>query len=86
MAEEKLNSYHMMLDSYSYPIAQVFKQRFWMMLHGAATPKPTVCWSNDEHVLHGLVPRSNGVCVCVCTRFASIFGLLVYFETVSTKE
>ena len=35
---------------------EVFKERFWMMLHGAGCPKPTICWSNDEHLVQGLAP------------------------------
>lgn len=35
-------------------LAEVFKRRFWMMLHGGPCPKPTICWSNDEHVVDGL--------------------------------
>ncbi|CAL1152929.1 unnamed protein product [Cladocopium goreaui] len=33
----------------------VFKQRFWMQLHGAPSPKPTSMWSNDDYILDGLV-------------------------------
>lgn len=32
----------------------VFKQRFWMQLHGAPSPKPTSMWSNDDYILDGL--------------------------------
>lgn len=30
--------------------AQVYECNFWMMLHGAGTPKPTVCFSNMVEV------------------------------------
>ena len=33
---------------------EVFKQSFWMMLHGGATPKRTVCWSNSTDILQRL--------------------------------
>lgn len=32
----------------------VFKQRFWMQLHGAPSPKPTSMGSNDDYILDGL--------------------------------
>lgn len=40
------------------PKAQVFKQRFWMMLQGAGCPKPTICWSNDDELLKGIALNS----------------------------
>ena len=33
-----------------YSLAKVYRCYFWMMLHGAGSPKPTVCYSNMKEV------------------------------------
>ena len=38
---------------------EVFKKRFWMMLHGSKSPKPTMCWSNCEEILDALDTASD---------------------------
>lgn len=30
--------------------SEVYECRFWMMLHGAGSPKPTICYSNMTEV------------------------------------
>lgn len=49
--------------------AQVFKKRFWMMLHGAPSPKPTICWGNDDYVLQGLELASASFGFCQFSQF-----------------
>ena len=35
--------------------SQVYRQRFWMMKHGAKCPKPTIMWSIRKLLIAGLV-------------------------------
>ena len=35
--------------------SQVFRQRFWMMKHGAKCAKPTIMWSTRKLLIAGLV-------------------------------
>lgn len=44
-----------------------------MMLHGGPCPKPTICWSNDEHVVDGLDRGPAFYCYIIVILVGSMY-------------
>ena len=42
--------YILYFGDFGGPIAQVWRQRFWMMCYGSRTPKRSLLWSNSKRI------------------------------------